>query len=202
VALRDRDCWIFDLDGTLTVAAHDFEAIRRDIELPAGQPILEELARLPESEAGWRRERLDAIELELADRAEPATGALALVQVLSSAGFRLGIVTRNSHANALRSLHRCGLEAFFKPCCVLGREAARPKPDPECVHRLLGHWDAKASRAVVVGDYAYDLIAGRRAGTATVHVDPSAEFAWTEHADVEVRSLSALRARLAGGRGP
>ena len=109
----------------------------------------------------------------------------------------LGILTRNSHRNALRTLQACGIEAFFKPCCVLGREAARPKPDPEGVHKLLAHWDLRPSNAVVVGDYRYDLMVGRAAGTATAHVDPSGEFAWPEDADVQVRGLDALRAVLA-----
>ena len=41
--LTRRPCWIFDLDGTLTVAAHDFDAIRAELGLPQGRPILEAL---------------------------------------------------------------------------------------------------------------------------------------------------------------
>ncbi len=199
MALQERDSWIFDLDGTLSVAAHDFAGIRRELGLPPAKPILEELARLPEAEAARLTRRLDQIEWDLACRAEPARGALALLQVLSSGGMRLGIVTRNSHRNALRTLQSCRLEAFFKPCCVIGREAAQPKPHPDSVFKLLSHWEARPEQAVVVGDYRFDLLAGRAAGTATVHVDPSGEFAWEEHADVQVRGLEALRAVLATG---
>lgn len=197
MALKHREGWIFDLDGTLTVAAHDFEAIRRELGLEPGKPILEQLARLERGDAAARHARLDEIEWRIAGEARPAPGALALLQVLSSGGMRLGIVTRNSHRNALRTLQTCGLEAFFKPCCVVGREAATPKPDPDGVHRLLAHWSLAPDRAVVVGDYRFDLLAGRAAGTATAHVDPTGEFAWPEHADVQVRGLDALRATLA-----
>ena len=197
MALRNREGWIFDLDGTLTVASHDFEAIRSEFGLRPGEPILEQLEALPEEDAAPRRARLDEIEWQLACDARRAPGAMALLQVLSSGGMRLGILTRNSHRNALRTLQACGIEAFFKPCCVLGREAARPKPDPEGVHKLLAHWDLRPSNAVVVGDYRYDLMVGRAAGTATAHVDPSGEFAWPEDADVQVRGLDALRAVLA-----
>ncbi len=197
MALKHREGWIFDLDGTLTVAAHDFEAIRRELGLEPGKPILEQLARLQRDDAAARHAQLDEIEWRIAGEARPAPGALALLQVLSSGGMRLGIVTRNSHRNALRTLQTCGLEAFFKPCCVVGREAAAPKPDPDGVHRLLAHWRLAPDRAVVVGDYRFDLLAGRAAGTATAHVDPTGEFAWPEHADVQVRGLDALRATLA-----
>ncbi len=44
--LRQRDCWIFDMDGTLTIANHDFEAIRAELDLPPDRPILEALAEL------------------------------------------------------------------------------------------------------------------------------------------------------------
>ncbi|HIN00314.1 MAG TPA: HAD family hydrolase, partial [Deltaproteobacteria bacterium] len=37
--LLQRKYWIFDLDGTLTVAVHDFNAIRNELGIPAGQPI-------------------------------------------------------------------------------------------------------------------------------------------------------------------
>ncbi len=197
MALRNREGWIFDLDGTLTVAAHDFDAIRRELRLEPAEPRLEQLARLPRDEASARHAQLDEIEWRIAGAARPAPGALALLQVLSSGGMRLGIVTRNSHRNALRTLQSCGLEAFFKPCCIIGREAATPKPDPDGVQRLLSHWGVPPDRAVVVGDHRFDLLAGRAVGTATAHVDPTGEFAWPEHADVQVRGLDALRATLA-----
>ena len=136
MALKNREGWIFDLDGTLTVAAHDFDAIRRELGLEPAEPILEQLARLPRDEASARHAQLDEIEWRIAGAARPAPGALALLQVLSSGGMRLGIVTRNSHRNALRTLQSCGLEAFFKPCCIIGREAATPKPDPDGVQRI------------------------------------------------------------------
>ncbi len=197
MVLRNREGWIFDLDGTLTVAAHDFDAIRRELGLEPAEPILEQLARLPRDEASARHAQLDEIEWRIAGAARPAPGALALLQVLSSGGLRLGIVTRNSHRNALRTLQSCGLEAFFKPCCIIGREAATPKPDPDGVQRLLSHWGVPPDRAVVVGDHRFDLLAGRAVGTATAHVDPTGAFAWPEHADVQVRGLDALRATLA-----
>ena len=46
---------IFDLDGTLVDSGLDFEAIRRDMRLPAGMPILESLGRIP---AGSEKERM------------------------------------------------------------------------------------------------------------------------------------------------
>ncbi len=189
---RERRCWIFDLDGTLTVAIHDFDAIRRELALPIGQPILEALAALPEHEAQPRLARLDALERELARRARPADGAGPLLDALTARGARLGIVTRNGHSIALDTLRAAGLERFFAATHVIGREAAAPKPSPDGVRLLLEGWRAAPSEAVMVGDYLFDLVAGRAAGTATIHVDTSGAFRWPEHADACVRSLSDL----------
>ena len=47
--LQRRRHWIFDMDGTLTVSAHDFEHMRRELGLPPDVPILEALHALPEA---------------------------------------------------------------------------------------------------------------------------------------------------------
>ena len=47
-ALLQRKYWIFELDGTLTVAVHDFNAIRKELGIPERQPIVEALKSLPE----------------------------------------------------------------------------------------------------------------------------------------------------------
>jgi HAD superfamily hydrolase (TIGR01509 family) len=197
VDLSKRAHWIFDMDGTLTVAIHDFDAIRQELGLPEGRPILEEIALRPEREASELFHRLDRIELELARRACASEGAVELLERLGARSARLGILTRNSHANALETLRVCGLLRFFDPACVVGREAAAPKPDPDGIRKLLGEWRAAPVEAVMVGDYRYDLLAGRAAGTATVYVDTSGAFPFAEIADVQVRSLVELIDALA-----
>lgn len=196
MSLAARAHWIFDMDGTLTVAVHDFDAIRAALGLAPKLPILEQLAQLPAERAQRLFARLDALELELARSARAAEGAIELLSALDARGARLGIVTRNSHATALETLRAAGLSRFFAPERIVDREAAAPKPDPGGIHRLLLAWSARADDAVMVGDYRFDLLAGRAAGTATVYVDPSGAFPFAEHADVSVRSLAALAAEL------
>ncbi|MCP4867404.1 MAG: HAD family hydrolase [Proteobacteria bacterium] len=188
----ERTCWIFDLDGTLTVAAHDFDAIRRDLGLRPNEPILEQLAELPPAEAAPLREQLADIEGEIADRSEPQPGAARLLEALADRGHRRGILTRNRRDLAWRSLRAAGLEHFFSDGDVLGRTDAAPKPSPDGLLKLLDRWAAPAGDGVFVGDYLFDLQAGRRAGLATVHFDVHGAFRWSEHADREVRTLGEL----------
>jgi hypothetical protein len=59
VSFDRRDCWIFDMDGTLTISIHDFDGIKRILGLPIDslsgrlrqRPILEALNDLPTTQA-------------------------------------------------------------------------------------------------------------------------------------------------------
>ncbi len=197
--LHERDYWIFDIDGTLTVAVHDFEAIRATLGLPPGRPILETIATLPPAEAAILQRRLDEIEWQLASQAKPQVGARELLSGLQQRGARLGILTRNNRRNAYQTLRVCGLLEFFEPACVLGRESAAPKPNPDGIYQLLARWEAAPGAAVMVGDYLFDLVAGRRAGTATVHVAVNGNHRWPEETDLRVKDLRELLALVVGG---
>lgn len=184
--------WVFDLDGTLTVAVHDFAAIRRELEIPDGFDILEHLTSLPPPHAQALHDRLQEIELELAAVTQAAAGALALLEHLRDSGAHLGILTRNTRENALRTLELVGLGSFFDPAHILGRDEATPKPDPDGIHRLAEIWGIDPGTTLIVGDYKYDLQAGRSAGSLTVHVDTTCSFRWPELADVSVETLEEL----------
>jgi len=195
-AILGRGHWIFDLDGTLTVAIHDFASIREALGVPRGDDILEHLDALPAARAQVLREKLAAIEEELAERTEPAHGALGLLGELCGRGVRLGVLTRNTRANALRTLGRIGLAGFFAECDVLGRDEALAKPDPDGIYRLARAWSTSPQALVMVGDYGFDLQTGRAAGAATIHVDPSRSFRWPELTDIAVASLAELARAL------
>lgn len=187
-----RRYWVFDLDGTLTLPVHDFEHIRAELGLPSGADILTTLARLPEPEKAHQYARLDELELLYAARTQPAPAVVELLALLSERGCRLGILTRNSRAVALRSLEAIGAGRFFAPANVLGRDEARPKPDPQGIEQLLQCWCARPQQAVMVGDFRYDLEAGRACGTATIHLDHGVHPGWPELTDLRVTSLAQL----------
>jgi len=192
VDLHNRRYWIFDLDGTLTVAVHDFAAIRRELDLPPGKPILEALATMPAHHAAPRHVRLDEIEAELVGRASVAPGIDEALATLRARGAQLGILTRNSKENALETLRVCGLAGFFESRFIMGRDCCTLKPSGDGIRRLLDAWGAAPHEAVMVGDYLFDLLAGRDAGTATVYVDPTATFEYAEHADACVNRFDEI----------
>ncbi len=196
VSFDRRDCWIFDLDGTLTVSIHDFDGIKRILGLPLDRPILEALNDLPAAQAAQLHQQLDALELDIAHRATAQVGARELLTKLRSRGDRIGILTRNSKPNAQATLAACGLAEFFPAELILSRHCCPPKPSPDGIWQLLSGWSASNDRAVMVGDYLFDLEAGRRAGSATVYLDPIGEFPWQDRADLSITTLAEIAAML------
>lgn len=186
--------WIFDLDGTLTVAQHDFPAIRRELGIPAGEDILDYLGRLPISERQQLNEQLDAIELRLAQEVAPAPGAAELIRELHGRELQLGILTRNLRQVAMASLEKIGVLDCFHPPNILGRDDAPPKPAPDGIHRLLADWQLTEVETVMVGDFHFDLEAGRAAGCHTCLVYP--ENSWPELTDLHMVDCHALLAHV------
>lgn len=192
-SLRHVRHWVFDLDGTLTKAVHDFEAIRLALGVPRGEPILEHIASLPAEPARELAHKLEQIERELCHQTESAEGAAELLARLHAEGARLGILTRNAHTLARLTLEHVGLAQYFEVDDIVGREQARPKPHTEGFERIAARWGVSPRECAMVGDFRFDLEVGRAVGALTVHVDPSGEFAWPALTDVALRSLRELQ---------
>lgn len=163
--------WVFDLDGTLTRAAHDFALIRRELDIPPGADILAYLAALPAAQSRAKHDWLMRHERALAEAARAAPGAVALVRALHAQGCRLGILTRNARPLADVTLRVIGLGGVFAMDHIVGRDEAPPKPAPDGLHYFLHRWQVPAEHVVMVGDYRFDLECGRAAGTHTLLVN-------------------------------
>ncbi len=171
------------MDGTLTIAVHDFEQIRKALNLPPDTPILEAISHCPKHEQIELNNRLDELEIDYARMARQQPGAETLLSALSNAGHSLGILTRNSVKLAEITLEACGLDIFFQPQDIIGRGCCTPKPSPAGVHYLLDAWNANKKDAVMIGDYRFDLEAGYAAGITTVHFDVAGEIGWPDITD-------------------
>ncbi|KRP59457.1 HAD family hydrolase [Pseudomonas trivialis] len=192
MSLAEIKHWVFDMDGTLTVAVHDFAAIRVALGIPPEDDILTHLAALPADIAASKHAWLLEHERELALGSTAAEGAVALVRELAARGYRLGILTRNARELAHVTLAAIGLADCFAAEDVLGREDAPPKPAPGGLLKLAAAWGVAPSEMVMVGDYRFDLDCGRAAGTRTVLVNLP-QNPWPELADWHAEDCGALR---------
>jgi phosphoglycolate phosphatase len=180
---------VFDLDGTLVDSQLDFDAMRREMELPPNLPILEALATLPSHHATRCRDILHRHELAGAERAVLLPGAGELLAVLHGRGVRVAIATRNSRHITLATLGKLGLTIDL----VLTRDDGPVKPDPWAVRHACERWELAAAEVIVVGDFRFDVECGRAAGCRTVlltHPHDPASHPNTENADLLLGSLA------------
>jgi len=194
--LLDRPFWVFDMDGTLTVPQHDFASFKAAHGLDPRLDVLAGIDAQPAERRAALHAAVRAWDEDLAARARPMDDALRLLQRLRGAGAALGILTRNTREGATITLRAAGLAQFFAdPSLVLGRDCAPPKPAPDGITRLLDLWGARPDQAVMVGDWVFDIMAGRAAGTATVLVTRHGPIpeAWRSYADQVVDTLDGLR---------
>lgn len=178
---------VYDLDGTLVDSGLDFPAIRRDMGLPEGVPILEALAEIPPGELLDHCHRvLDRHECEGAERATLILGAADLVANLAAREIPQAIFTRNSRRCSARMLERVGLTFRW----VLCREDGPPKPHPAGLLKLCAIWEVDPADVLFVGDYLHDINAGRAAGVQTVLFAPGTFPPYAPLADFCVSSLA------------
>src|SRR5262249_28174909 len=116
-------------------------------------------------------------------------GARELVNELRRFAVPQGILTRNSREMTELALRR--LDLVFDP--VLTREDAPPKPDPAGLIAICRTWDVAAADVIFVGDFQFDLLAGRRAGMKTVLYAPDGPPDDAHDADFIVAHLSEIR---------
>jgi len=196
---------LFDFDGTLTEpGAIDFEAIRLAIDCPPGTPILEFIAG--QSDAARRAELyaiLEGIELEAAAVSRPNVGAVQAVRGLKSRGFPLGLISRNGSASIERALENFAeLSPDDFDVIVSHDVPLAPKPAPDTVLWAAGRLGVDPSGCLVVGDFGFDVRAGKAAGAVTVLVRNRSfpvesvagdSFAdWARDADFVIDDLSQL----------
>ncbi|MBM3107333.1 HAD family hydrolase [Pseudomonas sp. V1] len=198
MSLTDIRHWVFDMDGTLTVAVHDFAAIREALEIPPSDDILTHLAALPAAEAAAKHAWLLEHERDLAIGSQAAVGAVELVRELAGRGCQLGILTRNARELAHVTLQAIGLADCFAEQYVLGRDEAPPKPDPGGLLKLAEAWNVAPTEMVMVGDYRFDLDCGRAAGSRTILVNLP-DNPWPELTDWHAADCRALQALLRQG---
>lgn len=180
---------IFDLDGTLVDSRLDFEAMRREMELPVGQPILEALEQLEQGHAERSHAILHRHEHEGAERATLLLGVRELLSILGQRGVRMAIATRNSRAITQATLAKLNVTIDL----AMTRDDGPVKPDPWPVLHICQAWSLPPAEVVVIGDYRFDVESGQAAGARTVlltHPEAAETYPNHERADLVLTSLA------------
>ncbi|MDX1959279.1 MAG: HAD family hydrolase [Leptospiraceae bacterium] len=190
--IESKQFWIFDMDGTLTEAMHDFPAIKKELGTPEDIDILEAISRVSKEEGERIHKRLLEIEFEIAKKAKHSTGSIEFLEFILSRNSKIGILTRNSLVNTWETLKSSGLSSYFPPDTIIAREHFEPKPSPEGILHLMKLWNASGSETIMVGDYIFDLEAGRNANVSTLYYDPTGRFIFADHSNYRFSDFSEI----------
>ena len=187
----------FDFDGTLTSpGALDFPEIKRAIGCPHGVPILEFIDSLDsEDEKETARGILDSYEMESAASSLPNIGGEQLIRHLKARGLKIGIITRNSLKSVVKAFENFNETVIDDFDIVISRDSpAAVKPAPDGILLATEKLGIPPSRVMMVGDYIFDIQAGRSAGTHTVLIDSGKQHGdWAGECDFIIASLDELR---------
>ncbi len=180
--------FIFDLDGTLVDSKLDFDKMRQEMDLAPQTSILEAIENMDPHDANRCRNILHKHEYEGADKASVMPGVHQFLDQLDGLNIRRAIVTRNARKTAIQMLNQCRLKFDI----VIAREDGPAKPDPWSINHICRLWNVASKHVVMVGDFHFDIEAGRSAGAKTVFftkgkhiVDPML----TSNADLALRSF-------------
>jgi len=160
---------LFDFDGTLTrPGALDFPAIKRELGCPVDETILEYIETQPPGLRARLMKILEKREEIAAEDSFPNKGSEKCLSVLKKKGIALGILTRNSLISVEKVIQKFEGIKIDDFAAVITRDFSMPKPHPDGVFEAGRRMGLTPTELLVVGDFRFDVIAGKRAGAATV----------------------------------
>ncbi len=181
---------IFDLDGTITQPHLDFQRIKSEMGAAPDEPrtLLEYMNTLSPEKRTIAAGILDRHERKAAAESQLRDGIAELIESLRESGTKVAILTRNSRRSVDTVLSRHSVSVDF----VVTRDDAPPKPSPEPVLGICRALGVLPEESLVVGDFRYDVLAGRAAGASTALLSTYDGAAGVEP-DFLVRDIPALR---------
>lgn len=81
--------------------------------------------------------------------------------------LKIGLISNNNRKIILSTLHQLKIRGYFDIIMTMD-EVKRRKPHPEMVIKACKMLEISPREAIVVGDTQNDMLAGKRAGCATI----------------------------------
>jgi len=106
-------------------------------------------------------------EIRRARKSYPVPGLKSILEYLKKMDIRLTIVTRNCREAINIALHNY---LNFFDLIVTRDDTKLPKPAPDPILLIVRKFGISPQEAIVVGDYDYDIEAGKKAGCITVRI--------------------------------
>lgn len=175
---------IFDMDGTLTKPNVNFAAIEREIGAKVGF-IIDYAEKSSPEERTRAMEILERYEAQAAMESELNEGVHEMLEYVSRKQLKKALLTRNSRRSVDTVLQKHNLQFEF----IVSREDTKPKPAPDPIFLLSKRMDIHTDHLLMIGDYKYDIMCGKAAGTKTALLRYQ-EYVLTEITpDFEINSI-------------
>ena len=194
---------LFDFDGTLTLpGALDFPAIKKALGCPLDQLILEFVESQPPDRQAGLMEILEEMEDSAAQASLPNRGAEKCLCALRKRQIPVGILTRNRLKSVKKALEKFKVVTIDDFDAIVTREVSLPKPHPDGVIKAASQMGLSPEELLVVGDFRFDVIAGKRAGASAVLLTNGAESVMApddpqpDHTISHLEDLPALLSQL------
>ncbi len=185
---------VFDMDGTLTLDALDFDSLRTQLGLQVRHPILEWIDTLDLEKRQQAWDTLHRHEAIAAEKCQLRPGADAVIQRLRNRGLKTALLSRNSQRSVETILRRYPM--FFDH--VASRDEMPIKPAAESILKICRALQISPDKTLMVGDYIFDLQVANNAGTHSVLLlEPNSavpDFAY--QANYIIRSLEDIETLL------
>lgn len=192
---------VFDFDGTLTAPGSlDFHQIRRALGCPENKPVLEFIDQIADPNKKTElHKQLSAFEIDAARRSEPNPGIEKLVTILKERQIPLGIISRNGRHAILNAFEKFKSLTPADFQFIISRDDDMPyKPNPDTLIWAAKKLGVPPENMLMVGDYKFDLEAGRAAGcpTALLARFPGKPPEWAAKADMTAASADELQTMI------
>ncbi len=179
------DAILFDMDGVIIESTLDVAEIKRALFGTPDIFIIEGINNLPPDQRPGAWKIVEQMEIDAARTAIIRPEAAKLLKWMDKKGIKRGIVTRNCRASVEVIRERIKLDLGV----VIAREDAEPKPAPDGVLLAIKRLRVSPAGTFMVGDFKFDIDAGRAAGCVTVFLrTPKFEYLEVD-CDFEVDSL-------------
>jgi len=177
----------FDLDGTITKTDVRFAPFRERIGCGEGD-ILEYINNADDDSRKRFYEIIGEYERMIQENCTLNDGFAELMDFLDRRSIETGIVTRSSREHARIVMENLGIPIKH----VIAREDAEPKPSGMPLIVLSDMLDVPAEKMIFVGDFLWDMLAGKNAGVKTVLLVNEHSKRFEHLADYSIKRLDEI----------